>query len=145
LRVVVAVAALLVGACTSTGDPAADSTPSIPAPSTVPDSTTTTVAVPMPLPADLAQVEVGKTYAYELTAHCSFTSLDGEIAGSYWWTTSDYDWRDLEAWLDSDESYGSVGLIGELHYASTEQMIFTVPGTELMIEYGRIDEPVTCY
>src|SRR5262245_19132846 len=85
-HVAVLLTALFVSACTSDEDRSADPTPSAPEQSTAPEATTTTtVEVPLPLPVDRAEVVVGKTYVYELlTGHCGFTSLGGEIAGSYW-------------------------------------------------------------
>lgn len=136
-------------ACTSDdGEPTAGP-PTAELTTTTTVATTTTAPPPaIPFPADVSQVEIGRTYEFFVTAHCGFGSLNQEIDGSHWYVAeadrvphafdaamAAASKRDPQAW----------GISGELHYADEDTMVLSVPETGESLTYSPTQTPWACF
>lgn len=141
------IAIVIASACTSDGPQSASTTTVAPPEQEDITTSTSTPPEPLPLPADTDLVRVGETYVIELWDHCNFYSLT-EIAGTNWVVRPPEDnpgGRYLREMLEGEVPRGSFGVIGELHYASPDEMVFSVPGSRFSARYEPTDQAVPCF
>ena len=145
MRCLACVIVLSAVACTSTDEPAAAPMTTAAATATQPPTTVPVVVEPLPLPTTMAVLRLGETYVYENNAHCDMKALQGLVAGSYWDVVpSTYDYDLIQKLLAGDHRPYAVGLLGELTYAASNEMVFIVPGTRLRMTYEPTSEPRNC-
>jgi hypothetical protein len=98
------------------------------------------------MPADPADIEVGKAYVYDFSLHCRLQFFPTSIGGRYWDPLPTFDWRDVREWLanvDQDD-FADGHVRGVLHWRTADRLEFSVPGTDLEVTYEPTTGPVLC-